>query len=63
MGVMTAQPPLPLTVAEGAVPVGAAASLLEDADGGRVFLHGQLVYAWNRGTRPHAGSRPPDWLT
>lgn len=47
MSVMTAQPPLPVTVDAGAVGIGAAASLLEDADGGRVFLHGQLVYAWD----------------
>lgn len=63
MGVMTAQPPLPLTIAEGAVPVGAAASLLEDADGGRVFLHGQLVYAWNQGdtaTRRFAAAKLAD---
>ena len=49
MGVMTAQPPLPVTVEEGAVAIGAAASLLEDDDGGRVFLHGQLIYAWDGG--------------
>ncbi|MCZ2405086.1 hypothetical protein IV498_18480 [Paenarthrobacter sp. Z7-10] len=49
MSVMTAQPPLPLAIESGAVLIGPAVSLLEDADGGRVFLHGQLVYAWDGG--------------
>ncbi|WP_211882351.1 helix-turn-helix domain-containing protein [Pseudarthrobacter albicanus] len=49
---MTAQPPLPIAVEEGAVPLGSAVSLVEDADGGRVFLHGQLVYAWDDGDTP-----------
>ena len=48
MGVMTTQPPLPMTPA-GAVPIGEAASLVEDADGGRVFLRGELIYAWAAG--------------
>ena len=49
MAVMTAQPPLPLAPEGGAVGVGAAAALVEDGEGGRVFLHGQLVYAWAAG--------------
>lgn len=48
MTVMTAQPPLPLAPAE-AVPVGAAAGLVEDAEGGRVWLHGNLWLAWDAG--------------
>lgn len=48
MTVMTAQPPLPLAPAE-AVPVGAAAGLVEDAEGGRVWLHGNLWLAWDVG--------------
>jgi len=48
MGVMTNQPPLPMAPA-GAVPIGEAAALLEDGDGGRVFLRGELVYAWAGG--------------
>ena len=45
---MTAQPPLPL-VPEDARPVGTAAAIVEDDDGGRVFVHGNLVYAWDAG--------------
>src|SRR6478736_9421459 len=48
MAVMTAQPSLPL-VPEDARPVGAAAAIVEDDDGGRVFVHGNLVYAWDAG--------------
>jgi len=48
MAVMTAQPPLPLAP-EDARPVGAAAAIVEDEDGGRVFVHGNLVYAWDAG--------------
>lgn len=47
MAVMTAQPPLPIAPVAGAVPVGAAGALVEDAEGGQVFLHGLLVYAWD----------------
>ena len=47
MAVMTAQPPLPL-VPEDARPVGTAAAIVEDdVGGGRVFVHGNLVYAWD----------------
>ena len=48
MTVMTVQPPLPL-VPEDARPVGTAAAIVEDADGGRVFVHGNLAYAWDAG--------------
>jgi hypothetical protein len=48
MAVMTVQPPLPL-VPEDARAVGAAAAIVEDADGGRVFVHGNLAYAWDAG--------------
>ena len=49
MGTMTAQPPLPLAMDAGAVPIGPAVSLVEDATGGRVFVHGELSYAWDVG--------------
>jgi len=45
---MTAQPPLALIPA-GAVEVGAAAAIIEDADGGRVYVHGNLAFAWDAG--------------
>lgn len=48
MAVMTAQPPLPL-VPDDARPVGAGAAIVEDDDGGRVFMHGNLAYAWDAG--------------
>jgi len=47
MSVMNAQPPLPLAPVAGAVSIGEAAALVEDGDGGRVFLRGELVYAWS----------------
>src|SRR5450759_3154289 len=47
MSVMNAQPPLPVAPAAGAVSVGEAVALVEDSDGGRVFLRGELVYAWS----------------
>src|SRR4029078_8343424 len=46
MAVMTAQPPLPLTL-EGARPGGTGAAIVEDDAGGRVFVHGNLAYAWD----------------
>jgi prepilin-type processing-associated H-X9-DG protein len=46
MAVMTVQPPLPL-VPDDARAVGAAAAIVEDEDGGRVFVHGNLAYAWD----------------
>ncbi|MGY2747667.1 transposase-like protein [Arthrobacter sp. UYCu723] len=49
MGAMTAQLPLPASMDAGAVPIGAAASLVEDEEGGRVFVHGELSYGWDAG--------------
>jgi hypothetical protein len=46
MTVMTAQPPLPLIPA-GTTEVGAAAAMIEDHDGGRVYVHGNLCFAWD----------------
>jgi hypothetical protein len=52
MPAMTAQLPLPLTPA-GARSVGVAAAIVEDdgggGGGGRVFVHGNLAYAWDPG--------------
>src|SRR5437588_10999396 len=45
---MTVQPPLSLMPA-AARPVSAAAAIVEDDDGGRVFVHGNLAYAWDPG--------------
>jgi transposase len=47
MTVMNAQPPLPVAPEAGAVSIGEAVALVEDSDGGRVFLRGELVYAWS----------------
>jgi len=49
---MTAQPPLPLNPRD-ARPVGVAAAIAEDDAGGRVFVHGNLAYAWDGGDRHH----------
>src|ERR1019366_406041 len=49
MAVMTAQPPLPVVLEAGGVNIGEAVGLVGDADGGRVFLRGELVYAWSVG--------------
>ena len=48
MALMTAQPPLPIAPVVG-VEIGATVVLVEDADGGRVFLHGNLAYGWDDG--------------
>lgn len=48
MGVMTLQPPLPL-VAAGAVEIGAVAALVEDDQGGRVYVRGELAFVWDVG--------------
>jgi hypothetical protein len=45
---MTVQPPLPLTPS-GAVPFGAVAALVQDDDGGRVFIRGELCFVWDFG--------------
>jgi hypothetical protein len=67
---VTAQPPLPL-VPDGVRPVGAAAATVEDNDGWRVYVHGNLAYAWDAGdaagrrfaavslTRIKAAAHPP----
>src|SRR5664279_1040230 len=49
MAVMSTQPPLPAAPVAGAVSIGQAVALVEDGDGGRVFLRGELVYAWDVG--------------
>jgi hypothetical protein len=49
MTVMSAQPPLPAAPVAGAVSIGEAVALVQDGDGGRVFLRGELVYAWSVG--------------
>src|SRR5674476_585920 len=48
MATMTAQLPLMLMPA-GAVQIGEIAALVEDETGGRVFIRGELVFAWNAG--------------
>jgi len=45
MAVMTASQPLP--VAPAGVEIGWAAVLVEDTDGGRMYLHGNLASAWD----------------
>ena len=49
---MSTQPPLPAAPVAGAVSIGQAVALVEDGDGGRVFLRGELVYAWSAGDVP-----------
>jgi transposase-like protein len=49
MSVMTDQPPLPMAPVAGAVSIGPAVALVQDDDGGRVFLRGELIYAWAGG--------------
>jgi prepilin-type processing-associated H-X9-DG protein len=48
MTTMTAQLPLRVTPAP-AVAIGLAVGLVEDGDGGRVFINGQLCFAWDAG--------------
>jgi len=48
MTAMTSQLPLALTP-QGARPIGMAAAIVEDDGGGRVFVHGNLAYAWDAG--------------
>ena len=48
VGLMTAQPPLPFTPA-GGVPFGKVAALLQDDDGGRAFIRGELCFVWDAG--------------
>jgi hypothetical protein len=49
---LNAQPPLPIAPVAGAVSIGEVVALVEDGDGGRVFLRGELVYAWSAGDVP-----------
>ncbi len=46
LAVMSAQGLLAL-VPEGARPIGMAAAIVEDDDSGRVFVHGNLAFAWD----------------
>lgn len=46
---MTAQPPLPLVPVAEAIGIGDAAALVEDQDGGGVFVHGVLTFVWEAG--------------
>src|SRR5664280_2791489 len=48
MAIMTAQLPLTLVPA-GAVEIGQVAALVQDEAGGRVFVRGELVFAWDAG--------------
>ena len=48
MAIMTAQLPLMLVPVD-AVEIGEVACLVEDEAGGRVFVRGDLVFAWNAG--------------
>src|SRR5712671_6823273 len=48
MAAVTAQPPLPLAPNDARA-LGVAAAIVEDDDGGRVFVHGNLAYAWDAG--------------
>jgi hypothetical protein len=48
MAIVTAQLPLTLVPA-GAIEIGQVACLVEDAAGGRVFVRGELVFAWDAG--------------
>ena len=45
---MTVQPSLPLVPADARA-VGVAAAIVEDDQGGRVFVHGNRAYAWDGG--------------
>ena len=46
---MTAQPPLNLVAEPGVMAVGPVADMVEDAAGGRVYVHGMLVSIWDAG--------------
>lgn len=48
MGGMASQPPLPLAPVDG-VRIGQVVDLVEDATGGRVYVRGELVFAWDAG--------------
>ncbi|MDQ6739832.1 MAG: hypothetical protein M3021_05565, partial [Actinomycetota bacterium] len=46
---MTTQKELPVPAVLGAVALGERVSLMEDGDGGRLFINGQLAYVWESG--------------
>ena len=48
MAIMTAQQPLALVPAD-ALEISEAVALVQDQDGGRVFIRGELVFAWDPG--------------
>ena len=48
MGGMTSQPPLPLAPVVG-VRIGEVVDLVEDATGGRVYIRGEVSFAWDEG--------------
>ena len=48
MTVMITQPPLSLIPAD-ATEISAAVAMIEDRDGGRVYVHGNLSFAWDAG--------------
>ena len=52
---MTTQAPLAL-IPTGATEISAAAAMIEDEHGGRVFVHGHLSSPGTPGTPPGAGS-------
>ena len=47
MSGINTQPSLPAALAAGVVSIGEAVVLVQDSDGGRVFLRGELVYTWS----------------
>ena len=49
MTVMTAQLPLPFSPMADSHPIGLAISMTENQDGGQVFIHDTLGYAWDAG--------------
>lgn len=49
MSAMTSQLPLPVAPVAGAVVISPVVELVADADGPRVFIQGQLAYAWDEG--------------
>src|SRR5659263_591216 len=48
MGAMTSQPPLPIAPVVG-VRIGEVVDLVEDATGGRVYIRGEVSFAWDEG--------------
>lgn len=56
MGLMTSQPAFPFPPTGDGTSIGAAAHLVEDEQGGQVFIHGLLSFVWMRQTRNPAGT-------